>query len=81
MTATNPIVIFPKQEDSKIYKNAQFLDKFFEECLQKFLPDYASKRSSVNGGTRVAYDAKRIRLDNQRSTEIIDDGDDDVILA
>lgn len=56
------------------------MDKFFEECLQKFLPDYASKRNGVNGSNR-AHESKRIRLENQRTTEIIDDGDDDVILA
>lgn len=54
------------------------MDKFFEECLQKFLPDYASKRNGVNGSNR-AHETKRIRL--ERPTEIIDDGDDDVILA
>lgn len=69
-----------QQEDSKVYKNARFLEKFFDEQLIKLLPDYATKRSSVNGNNQ-SHEHKRMRLENQRSTEIIDDGDDDVILA
>lgn len=79
---TNPLYFYFLliKEDSKIYKNAQFLEKFFEEQLVKLLPDYLSKRSSANGSIR-SHEAKRMRLNNQRPTEIIDDDDDDVILA
>lgn len=66
------------QEDSKIYKNARYLEKFFEEQLTKLLPDYLPKRNSLNGSNR-AHEAKRPRI--ERATEIIDDGDDDVILT
>lgn len=68
-----------KQEDSKIYKYAQYLEHFFEQLLHKYLPDYATKRSNTNGNVR-GPESKRIRTENQRPL-IIDDGDDDVILA
>lgn len=71
---------FNKQEDSKIYKSAKYLERFFEELLLKYLPDYAAKRSNTNGNAH-APELKRIRTENQRPLEIIDDGDDDVILA
>lgn len=69
------------QEDSKIYRNARFLAKFFEEQLIKLLPDYVSKRLSGEKKSCEATPSKRLRLDNRATTEIIDDGDDDVILA
>lgn len=72
--------LYHKQEDSKIYTNAKFLERFFEELLNKYLPDYATKRSKTNGNAR-APELKRIRTEDLRPLEIIDDGDDDVILA
>lgn len=71
--------LYYKQEDSKIYKNARYLEAFFEELLHKYLPDYAKKRSNTNGNVR-GPEIKRIRAENQRPLEI-DEGDDDVILA
>lgn len=56
------------------------MEEFFEEQLVKLLPDYASKRNVTNGSTR-GHESKRIRIENQRSTETIDDGDDDVIFT
>ena len=63
-----------------MFKNAQYLENFFEEMLAKYLPDYATKRSNTNGNLR-GPESKRVRTENQRPLEIIDDGDDDVILA
>lgn len=63
-----------------MFKNAKFLEKFFEEQLVKLLPDYASKRNGTNGSTR-GPESKRMRVENQRPTETIDDGDDDVIFT
>lgn len=48
--------------------------------LLKYLPDYATKRSNTNG-SQCGPELKRVRTDSQRPLEIIDDGDDDVILA
>lgn len=56
------------------------MENFFEELLIKYLPDYASKRSNTNGNVR-APEFKRLRTEDLRPLEIIDDGDDDVILA
>lgn len=73
-------VILFIQEDSKIYKHAKYLESFFEELLNKYLPDYATKRSNTNGNVR-APELKRIRTEDLRPLEIDGDDDDDVILA
>lgn len=59
------------------------MEEFFDEQLVKLLPDYVTKRITVNDSFRP-QDAKRTRLEDQRPTEIIDaddDDDDDVVLA
>lgn len=64
-----------------MYKDAQYLETFFDEMLVKLLPDHVSKKNGTNGSIR-GHDSKRMRTENQRPMEIIDDGDDDdVILA
>lgn len=55
------------------------MEKFFNEQLTKLLPDYFQKRSIDLNGDGKAIDAKRIRLTEPVTTEIIDD--DDVILT
>lgn len=70
------------QEDSKIFRAARFLEKFFISQLEKLLPDYLPKRSNdSNGENKIVPETKRSRLDMSVTTEIIDDTDDDVILA
>lgn len=36
------------QEDSKTYANAKYLEKFFEEQLQKWLPNYAKTNKNYH---------------------------------
>lgn len=73
------------QEDSKIYGNALYLERFFEEQLIKWLPYCAHKHStggnnSNNSTARSeASLVKRPRY-NDDLTMLIGD-DDDVILA
>lgn len=65
------------QEDSKIFANARYLDKFFEEQLQKWLPDYAAKKPGKHGSADkdASYESA-----SKRSKTATED-DDDVILA
>lgn len=73
---TNPFFVC-LQEDSKIYKNAQFLERFFDEQLAKLLPDHVPKKNGTNGSIR-GPESKRIRIEDQRPTQI--DDDDDLVM-
>lgn len=68
------------QEDSKIYTNACYLERFFEEQLIKWLPYCANKHSMGSTIPRFESTAvKRPRYNDDLPTLIGDD--DDVILA
>lgn len=68
------------QEDSKIYANARYLERFFEEQLIKWLPYCASKHSTGTSIPRLEpTTAKRSRYNDDLPLLIGDD--DDVILA
>lgn len=62
------------QENTKIFKSAKYLEKFFNEQLTKLLPDYLPKKSNDTSRDK-ASETKRIRIDNEIPTEIIDDDD------
>lgn len=68
------------QEDSKIYSNARYLERFFDEQLMKWLPYCASKHSTGSNNTRFeSTTSKRPRYNDDIPLLIGDD--DDVILA
>lgn len=72
--------VFILQEDSKIYSNARYLERFFEEQLIKWLPYCASKHSSGTNTTRFESTATKRPRYNDDLPMLIGD-DDDVILA
>lgn len=71
-------MIYLLQEDSKIYKGATFLERFFDEQLKKLLPDYLMRKVNEPKDNETT-EVKRLRLEAQKSSEIIDVGDDDIM--
>lgn len=71
------VFVWTQQEDSKMYRNALYLEKFFDDQLKKLLPDYIMKKvgDSLSDGTTLS--AKRPRLEDVHATEVIDVPDDD----
>lgn len=66
METNSPKIIFFK-EDTKIFNNARYLEKFFDEQLVKWLPLYVNKNDTADDcGDNTA---KRIRLDEPQQND------------
>lgn len=65
---------FVPQEESKIYSSARYLEKFFDEQLAKWLPQYSRKNPKTGN---EAIPSKRTRLNDF----LFFNDDDDVLPA
>lgn len=67
------------QEDSKIFRSAKEMEKFLEEQLTKWLPDYAGRKRNTPA-PNTDQPSKRQRTGDESIRQILDD-DDDVVMA
>lgn len=70
-------MIFFLQADSKIYSQAQELEKFFEIQLRKLLPKYAKSPSQLNRSSQNLQFMSPLSLQDLVDDDMVDDPKDE----